>query len=647
MNDEDKSKNQLIEELREIRRRLKKIELYKHILDQIPVAIYFCDNTEKMLYRNKASVTNSGYNNEEILGLPRREYLKRLKIISPEKAKSPFSIFSPGARCKKGLFDLTETNLLNKDGTVKPVLSKGTYVCDDRGDILGACACALDLTEFKKKQQMYRLLFETIPNPVFFKDAAGLYQGCNAAFGDFVGLPKEKILGKSVYDIWPRKVADKYKAMDDALFAKPGVQVYETAAPRADGMTRDVIINKATYSCCGSNAVEGLVGIIIDVTETKRNEIMLRNALEESKQRAMELASLAYKNTLLKDTIVVSEENYRTIFNAANDAIILHNIENGDIVDGNKRAAELYGYDYEQLRSLRVADIVPDIPPYTSFKALRLIKKAAQNEPQLFEWLCKNSTNQLFWVEVNLKSAVLQGKQYVLAVIRDISERKNMEKEMAQLDRLNLVGQMAAAIGHEVRNPMTTVRGFLQLFSAKPQLADYREHFDLMIDELDRANSIIKQFLSLARNKHVEKKMANLNTIIEVIFPLIQADAFESGMNINLELGNIPDLLLDEKEIRQLILNLVRNGLEAMEKNRELTIRTYAAKNEVVLSVADQGRGVAADILNRLGTPFLTTKDDGTGLGLAVCYSIAARHNAGIDVKTCSGGTVFNVRFNC
>jgi len=617
LNDEDKSKSQLIGELREIRRQLKKIELYRHILDQIPVAIFFCDNTEKVLYRNKASVINSGYNNEEILGLPRKEYLKRLKVISAEKAKSAFSIFSPGASCKKELFGLAETRLLNKDGTEKPVLWNGGYVCNDQGDILGACACAFDLTEFKKKEQMHRLLFETIPNPVFFKDAAGLYQGCNKAFGNFVGLPREKILGRSVYDIWPRSAADKFKVMDDELLEKKGVQVYETAIPHVDGTMRDVIVNKSTYTC-RQGAVDGLVGIIIDITENKRNEIMLRNALE----------------------------NYRTIFNAANDAIILHDIESGDIIDANKRAAELFGYDGGELRSLKVANIVADAPPYTCFKALRLIKKAAQNEPQLFEWLCRNSSNQFFWVEVNLKSAVIQGKPYVLAVIRDISERKNMEKEMAQLDRLNLVGQMAAAIGHEVRNPMTTVRGFLQLFGAKPQFAVYKEYFDLMVDELDRANSIIKQFLSLARNKHVEKKTTSLNTILEVIFPLIQADAFESGMKIGLELGDIPDLLLDEKEIKQLILNLVRNGLEAMEKNRKLTISTYVAENKAVLSVADQGRGVADEILHKLGTPFLTTKDDGTGLGLAVCYSIAARHDAGIDVETSAGGTVFNVRFN-
>ena len=140
--------------------------------------------------------------------------------------------------------------------------------------------------------------------------------------------------------------------------------------------------------------------------------------------------------------------------------------------------------------------------------------------------------------------------------------------------------------------------------------------------------------------------MTNLNTILAALLPLIQADAFKSEIKINMELRDIPDLFLDEKEIRQLIFHLVRNGLEAMGKKHELTISTSIRENKAVLSVADQGSGIADEILHQLGTPFLTTKDEGTGLGLAVCYSIAARHNAKIDVETSADRTVFNVRFN-
>lgn len=234
----------------------------------------------------------------------------------------------------------------------------------------------------------------------------------------------------------------------------------------------------------------------------------------------------------------------------------------------------------------------------------------------------------------------------ILKFAEDITEKKQMEKEIADLDRLNLVGEMAASIGHEIRNPMTTVRGFLQLLSSKEGCRDYNEYFDLMIQELDRANSIIREYLSLARDRPVDYKLQNLNDIVNAIVPLIKADAINSRKSLELDLQETPDLLLDEKEIRQLLFNLVRNGLDAMEPGGTLTIGTFANENaDVVLSVKDQGCGMAPEIMDKIGTPFFTTKEEGTGLGLAVCYSIALRHNATIKLDTGTRGTTFYVIF--
>ncbi len=227
---------------------------------------------------------------------------------------------------------------------------------------------------------------------------------------------------------------------------------------------------------------------------------------------------------------------------------------------------------------------------------------------------------------------------------REMMMREKMEKEVAKLDRLNLVGEMAAAIGHEIRNPMTTVRGFLQLMSTKIQSEDTK-YLQLMVSELDRANAIITEFLNLAKNKPVEKKAVNLNEVIKTVEPLLNADILKHNMNLQIKLGNIPLLQLDEKEMRQIIFNLVRNGIEAMEPGGTITISTSASDNEVILSVADEGKGIEPEILEKLGTPFFTTKETGTGLGLAVCHSIAARHNAKIDVETGPSGTTFSVKF--
>ncbi|MFA4885477.1 MAG: ATP-binding protein, partial [Desulfotomaculaceae bacterium] len=233
-----------------------------------------------------------------------------------------------------------------------------------------------------------------------------------------------------------------------------------------------------------------------------------------------------------------------------------------------------------------------------------------------------------------------------LAMVTDITERKQLEKDIARLDRLSLIGEMAAGIGHEIRNPMTTVKGFLQLYCEKKDFVKYKETFDLMIEELDRANLIITEFLNLAKNKRNDPVKQSLNKIIKAIYPLIQAEAIKNDKEISLELEDLPEQLLDDKEIRQVIHNLVRNGMEAMGQKGCLTIKTFMEGDKVVLAIKDQGRGIEPEVLEKLGTPFFTTKDHGTGLGLAVCYSIAARHNAKIEVDTRPAGTTIKMRFN-
>ncbi|MDQ7093805.1 ATP-binding protein [Desulfosporosinus sp. PR] len=227
---------------------------------------------------------------------------------------------------------------------------------------------------------------------------------------------------------------------------------------------------------------------------------------------------------------------------------------------------------------------------------------------------------------------------------QEIFERKRAEEEIIRLDRLNLVGEMAASISHEVRNPMTTVKGFLQLLKDK-QDPKGKEYFDLMIEELDRANSILSEFLSISKNKATMYEWCNINDIVISTLPLIHAEALNNDKFLTVELSKVPDLQLDIQEIRQLLLNLVRNGFEAMPKGGQLKIRTFSSDTEVTLGISDEGDGIEQSILEKLGTPFFTTKEQGTGLGLAVCYGIASRHNGRISVETSPKGTTFYVYF--
>jgi signal transduction histidine kinase len=217
---------------------------------------------------------------------------------------------------------------------------------------------------------------------------------------------------------------------------------------------------------------------------------------------------------------------------------------------------------------------------------------------------------------------------------------------MARLDRLNIIGEMAASIGHEVRNPLTTVRGFLQFIGNKQEFEKYKSHFLLMMDELDRANSIISEFLSLAKNKVMDFKDCHLNAIIREVTPLLEADALRHNCQLVLDLKDIPSLILDVNSIRQLILNIVRNGIEAMPQGGKLTVSTECCDSAVKLIFCDEGIGIPPEIIDKLGTPFFTTKDNGVGLGLAVCQRIAQRHNAKLVIESPQeGGARFTIMF--
>ncbi|MCC5468220.1 PAS domain-containing sensor histidine kinase [Pelosinus baikalensis] len=230
-------------------------------------------------------------------------------------------------------------------------------------------------------------------------------------------------------------------------------------------------------------------------------------------------------------------------------------------------------------------------------------------------------------------------------IVRDITTRKKLEQMSSLLDRMNMVGSMASTVAHEIRNPMTTVRGYLQVMGRKQEYQKDNDKFNLMIEEIDRANSIIREYLSLSREKLANLKQCSLNNIIAALFPLIQADAASSKVSVNLDIIPIPEILLDENEIRQLLLNLVRNGIEAMPAGGNLDICTFMEDNKVVLSISDQGSGIPSHLLDKLGTPFITTKDTGTGLGLPICYQIAHRHKANIKISTSHEGTTFYVYF--
>lgn len=348
-------------------------------------------------------------------------------------------------------------------------------------------------------------------------------------------------------------------------------------------------------------------------------------------------AASALENARLYREIRKAEQSYRSIVENATEGIF-QITPNGCYSLVNLSMARILGYD-------RPEDLI-STPAEVNYKELLNGQPARMG---IEREICRSDGTRI-WVAENIRE-VCDNKGKVLyyeGTMEDITQRKEAERyeqEIARLDRLNIVGELAASIGHEIRNPLTSVRGFLQMLKNKEDCRHYHEYYDLMIEELDRANTIISDYLNMAKNKPLELRPGYLNTIIESLYPMIQADARYKDKQVKIELNDTPMIYIDEKEIRQLILNMARNGLEAMSPGGSLIIGTRTGDGDVILFIKDEGPGIDQQLLSRLGTPFLTTKENGTGLGLAVCYGIASRHNAKIEIETSSKGTTFWVRF--
>jgi len=337
-----------------------------------------------------------------------------------------------------------------------------------------------------------------------------------------------------------------------------------------------------------------------------------------------------------------TSEIFDRIFNLAPVLFAVSTIHDGKYLSVNKKFLNTLGYAEGEIIGRSSAELNIFVDYADREKAMSVILQ--HGSISNFESRIKTKTGTILTVLFSGELIEINGVKYLLSVCVDISAERDNEKRLAYFDRLNIIGETAAAIAHEIRNPLTTVRGFLQLQQMKNP-GPGSEYYCIIIDELDRANSIISEYLAYAKDSESQFERKNLNSIIRAIYPLIQSDALKGNKYVQLELGELPELMLNSKEIKQLIFNISRNGLEAMKDKGCLCIRTYVELTEIILEITDSGPGLPAEILAKLGEPFLTTKTNGNGLGLFVCYKIASKHNALLEVNSSSTGTTFRVRF--
>lgn len=497
--------------------------------------------------------------------------------------------------------------------------------------------------ELRKAEALARVFGETCPDAWFTLNEAGKIIDANPAATKKFGYGFEELLDVHISKFLPEESIPLHILENDHVTSNSNNMVLEAVATRKDG---SVFPAEVLFGITSIGEQQIYVCGVRDITDRKQLE-------QERKERFETLEKLVRERTcelfltnekLTEEVLGRKKIEERLRIKGQELTNILESIK-GPVYTLNKQwqfsfvngeAEKYFKKGREELIERNIWELFPQLKEYY----YPLLEKALNNKESInFEIISE------FQNDIPYEVYVYPLDEGLSILHNDISGRKMFEKEMAHLDRLNLVGQMAAGIGHEIRNPMTTVRGFLQLLGDKEEFSEAKSYFNLMIEELDRANSIITEFLSLARNKVVDLNPLSLNKLIESIQPLLQADAMVSDKEIVLDLQETKVLLLDEKEIRQLLINLVRNGLDAMPNGGKLTIKTFMDDEEVVLAVKDEGSGINSEVLKKIGTPFFTTKENGTGLGLATCYSITARHNAVIDIDTSPSGTTFFVRF--
>jgi len=494
-------------------------------------------------------------------------------------------------------------------------------------------------SDLRKAEALARVIGETATDTVITLDGMGRILNVNPAVTKMFGYEPAKLRSQHVSKLF---TSESFSSIENALVMSESNRILDVAAIGKDGATFIVEIQIGVASI---EKQQIFVWSVRDITERKQLEKERKDRYKILEKLVQERTNeLFLANERLKKEILerknISQQLRKTslkltnILQSITDVFFTLNHQ-WEFVFVNEEAEKYWKKGRGELIGRDVWELFPESLPecHPLFITAMRSKEASH-----FEIVGLYS-------DVPYEVHVYPSDDGLSVYFHDISRRRMFEKEMARLDRLNLVGQMAAGIGHEIRNPLTTVRGFLQLLGDKEEFQKFKDYFELMIEELDRANSIITEFLSLAKNKVVELKPLSLNFVIEKLFPLIQADALVSDKDIIMDLQETKILPLDEEEIRQLILNLVRNGLEAMSVGGKLTIRTFMDCEEAVLTVEDEGSGIEAIDLEKVGTPFFTTKESGTGLGLATCFSISARHNAAISIETSPSGTSFFVRF--
>ncbi|HVO66163.1 MAG TPA: ATP-binding protein [Syntrophales bacterium] len=325
----------------------------------------------------------------------------------------------------------------------------------------------------------------------------------------------------------------------------------------------------------------------------------------------------------------------------------------GEIISFNQTAESVLGYAYQDVLGKRADEILPR-PCKEILGSLRDEKKIIEREID-----CPVHSGEIVPLEVIAATLEEENGDFMGFVIlfRDITEVQLLKKEMERSRRLASLGGLAAGIAHEIRNPLSSIKGFATFFKER-----YRDNpedqktAEIMVQEVDRLNRVIGQLLEFARPMEMNRQWTSVNDVISHTLKMIEGEAREKKINIRTDFSpEVRDVLIDADKIKQVLLNLYLNSIGAMESGGTLSVAlvplwrgrgggSSRGDRMIRIDVSDTGRGIDKKDLARIFDPYFTTKPSGTGLGLAIVYKIIEAHGGEIRVKSEPGkGTAVSV----
>ncbi|WP_459891260.1 PAS domain S-box protein, partial [Desulfothermus okinawensis] len=361
-------------------------------------------------------------------------------------------------------------------------------------------------------------------------------------------------------------------------------------------------------------------------------------------------------------------KKYEYIFNNVNDAIMIFDMD-FNLLEYNKKCLELYGYTEEEFSNIKLSDLsgsdnLPNIK-----KIISLLKK---KKNLLYETIDRKKDGTIFPVETNTNLIDYNGKPAILAVVRDISERKKIEKEkddlnkqLLQSQKFESLGRIAAGVAHDFNNLITILNGHTEMLDKKTLTCqEVRPYISGIKDTLQRASELTNQLLMFSRGGPRKRQVIDVERFLENFYKIMRrviTEDIDFSINIASELNKI---YVDITHLEQILMNLVINARDAIQykgsivieaKNLTLTEKKMTRLNEeippgnyVLILVKDTGCGIYEDIIEKIFEPFFTTKDigKGTGMGLSIVYSLVKQNKGFIDLETeLNKGTKFYLYF--